>query len=461
MQAAHKLHLVAVLHGISTLYKVICPAYIAHTEKTSMPKKVRAQTRAENDTYFPFDAQASQVASPAAAAHLRECTDDILATWTQTVRQTASMPQATANIAFLRDSLPLLLKNLADALENPLWRYGATRNNEIARDHGRQRQTARVYTIGEMIDEYAILRHVICGFMPPGSPWPAEITGRVHAFIDAAICTAALEFAVLDKAGETQSLAQQRDHANDERDASRSDVAGLLEERQVRERFVALLSHDLRSPLTSIAVDAQRLERKPGDAAFTSRIVPRVLRAVHRIDHMIQDMLDASRLRAGERMPIAMAACDLVQVAIQAQEELAPAHGARIKIQAPEQAWGSWDANALRRVIDNLLGNALKYGDKQADVTVTITQMPQSARLTVHNHGGALSAQELEILFEPYVRAKKAEAGKQRGWGLGLTLVRGVVEAHGGTVGASSGATMGTTFWIELPKAPPVPHSAS
>ena len=425
-------------------------------------------------SYNPFDTHEAQLASPHAAAYLRQSTDMILSTWTDIVRRQATCAQASKDTSFLRNSLPDLLQNLAAALENPHWHYGTTRNNRIAREHGRQRQEAHIYTIDKMVDEYAVLRHVICESMQREQRWPSEIIARIHGFVDAAICMATLEFSNRDAQGRTQRLARQRDasdiradaaqaalhtiqkqrdDASEERDASRNDVAGLLEEKQVRERFVTLLTHDLRSPLSSIGINVQRLEKTPGDAALASRLVPRVLRAVHRIDYMIQDMLDASRLRAGQGMPIAVAACDLTQVVTEAQEDLAMNYGSRIRIQTTPQACGNWDAHALRRVIDNLVGNALKYGSKDTDITIAVTDQTKNVRLTVHNYGHPLSEQEIAGLFDPYVRSKTAETGEQRGWGLGLTLVRGVVEAHGGTVGASSSADSGTTFWFQLPKA--------
>ena len=409
------------------------------------PKKLK-----QNGAYCPFSDDTLHVSSPLAAVHLRQGSDDILTTWMRLVRRQATDAQASAAPFVLRNFLPGLLCNLADALEDPHWQRSSARNDTIAREHGRQRYALHTYTVEQMVGEYAVLRHAVCEHMQRQHRWPEEIVTRIHAFIDAAICTATREFV----AAQTQHLVQQRDAARAENDASRKDVAGLLHERQVRERFVALLTHDLRSPLTSIGMSVEILENKPGDVILTSRLLPRIHRAVRRIDHMIQDMLDASQARAGRKVPVKLTACDLVQVATDAHEDLTQTYGSRIKLRAPAVARGTWDGSALVRVIENLVGNALKYGDKDADITIAVADMQQSVRLSVHNYGHPLGEQESRGLFHPYTRTKDAEAGEQRGWGLGLAMVRGVTEAHGGQVGVVSSAETGTTFWCEYPKAP-------
>ncbi len=227
-----------------------------------------------------------------------------------------------------------------------------------------------------MVDEYAMFRHVVCEKMRCETPWPAAIMARVHAFIDAAVRTASHEFARLDVKKKVQPFVQQcddsdrkavaaqvelrdaqqqLDEAHDERDADRDDIASLLEETPVRERVVALLSHDLRSPLSSILINAQRMEKKSDDAAFANIVAQRIIRAANRIDHMIQDMLNASRLRAGRGMPLTLGACDMAHMAAEAYDDYAVAEGARINLRGPPQVRGTWDSGAVLRAIDNLV----------------------------------------------------------------------------------------------------------
>jgi signal transduction histidine kinase len=110
-----------------------------------------------------------------------------------------------------------------------------------------------------------------------------------------------------------------------------------------------------------------------------------------------------------------------------------------------------WSPDELRRSLWNLVTNALKYGAPATTVTIAIRRVDDSAVISVHNEGEPIPAEEQPLLFEPFGRARRAEAGRVRGWGLGLTLVRGCVEAHGGRLELSSTAEGGTTFAMWLP----------
>jgi signal transduction histidine kinase len=112
---------------------------------------------------------------------------------------------------------------------------------------------------------------------------------------------------------------------------------------------------------------------------------------------------------------------------------------------------GRWDPHGLRRVFDNLLSNAIKYGERGGPISVVIRRVDARILVGVHNRGTIIPAEEQAKLFQPFHRTQEAKATGQRGWGLGLTLVRGIVEAHGGIVKVESYPKEGTTFTIDLP----------
>jgi PAS domain S-box-containing protein len=229
-------------------------------------------------------------------------------------------------------------------------------------------------------------------------------------------------------------------------------VERLQEERELRERFVATLSHDLRNPLTAAKMGTQLLMRRGADPVVLTRTVGRIAENIDRADRMIQDLLDANRLRVGETLPLEITGCDLGAIAKETLEELAQVHGDRFVLRAPESLHGYWSSSDLRRVIENLCNNAVKYGARERPVTVTVTQPePEQVLLSVHNWGTPIPAEDQVTLFEPYRRTKSAQTGEQRGWGLGLTLVKGLVEAQHGTVKVESTETSGTTFSVILP----------
>jgi signal transduction histidine kinase len=226
------------------------------------------------------------------------------------------------------------------------------------------------------------------------------------------------------------------------------DLADDLEqERELRIQFISGLSHDLRNPLTAAKAAAQMIVRRPERAPTLAQ---RAVEAIDRVDRMIHDLLDANLIRAGQPLPLRQSACDLLEIVRQVVDDLTVIYGTRFKIHCEEaRIEGEWDSSNLRRVLENLLTNALKYGADGAPVTIELRAGAIAACCSVHNQGKAIPKEALGKLFQPYQRA--ATPGKT-GWGIGLTLVRGVVDAHGGTIHVQSKEGDGTTFTVYLPR---------
>lgn len=222
-------------------------------------------------------------------------------------------------------------------------------------------------------------------------------------------------------------------------------------ERELRERFVATLSHDLRTPLSTARMGADLIARFSGEAESRHR-AERIMKNIDRADGMLQDLLDASRIKAGEGITLEMSHCSLAHVADDAVRDLAALHGDRFVLRTDDELVGYWSCTGVRRIIENLGSNAVKYGALGAPVTVTLSAVDRTAKLSVHNHGNPIPADELPTLFEPFRRTTSAQVAGEKGWGLGLTLVRGVAEAHGGHVHVTSTPAAGTTFTVTLPR---------
>ncbi|WP_257453707.1 sensor histidine kinase [Archangium lipolyticum] len=236
------------------------------------------------------------------------------------------------------------------------------------------------------------------------------------------------------------------------REEAETVLSQLRVERNLREQFVSALSHDLRTPLTAAKMSAQLIPRQPNLPDKVYSLAARVRHNIDRADQMITDLLDANRIRAGQGLPIEPAPCELWQVVADTLEELSTVHGDRFLLRGEERLQGDWDARALRRLVENLCGNAIKYGDPSRQVTVSLTQDGDLLELAVHNWGNPIPPGEQEQLFNYFTRTKSAETSGQKGWGIGLTLVRGVAEAHGGSVRVESTREKGTTFRVFLPR---------
>jgi len=223
-------------------------------------------------------------------------------------------------------------------------------------------------------------------------------------------------------------------------------VIGDLEaERGLRERFVALLAHDLRNPLAA-ALGYARLLEIDDPPSSPKVLAHRITRLLGRVDEMVGSMLDAARIQAGEMPPLEIAEHELRALVREALEEAGP----RCTLEAGPEVHGWFGARELRRAVSNLLANAIKYGDPDAPIRVAVRSDGDTASIAVHNDGAPIPSAKRRALFEPFARGQQ-QHGASTSWGLGLTLVRGAAVAHGGTVDVESSADDGTTFTIRIP----------
>ncbi|RPJ75536.1 MAG: sensor histidine kinase, partial [Alphaproteobacteria bacterium] len=158
-----------------------------------------------------------------------------------------------------------------------------------------------------------------------------------------------------------------------ELDLANGYVRELENERVLREQFVSILTHDLRTPLTSAKMSAQLIIRYPDKLENNNILASRIVRNIDRMDQMIQDLLDVSRIRAGESLTFAMSSCDLRSITIDTLKELSIAHGDRFVLRSDRVPLvGFWNAEGIRRVLENLATNAVKYGASKEPITITI-----------------------------------------------------------------------------------------
>ncbi len=175
---------------------------------------------------------------------------------------------------------------------------------------------------------------------------------------------------------------------------------------------------------------------------------------MERIDRMLRDLLDASRVDAGGTLTVSVAPCDLRDVACAVLDELGTVHGARFRLHVRAAPVGHWDCDALRRLFENLANNAIRYGTPEGPVTITLDASSADAIIEVHNEGDPIPDDVQAAIFQPHLRQQAHEEGRRRGWGLGLAVVRGIVDAHGGSIELRSTAGEGTAFRVRLPLTP-------
>lgn len=251
--------------------------------------------------------------------------------------------------------------------------------------------------------------------------------------------------------------------------ADRRRAASLETEGRRLTEFIALLSHELRNPLAPLGHALELLKAEPLGAQGQQCLALATRQMAH-VTRLIEDLLDVSRVTTG-KFRLVLQRLDLGRLLDQALEAAGPllqAHGHQLHRQRPAtQVFTHGDDTRLTQVVMNLVSNAAKYTPSGGRIEVGLQAAPGLALLTVADNGVGMSALQLLEAFEPFVQGEPQLARAEGGLGIGLTLVKRIVELHGGTVVATSpGPGLGTTVTVALPlagavglAAPPEPEA--
>lgn len=234
--------------------------------------------------------------------------------------------------------------------------------------------------------------------------------------------------------------------------------------RQAQRDFVANVSHELKTPLTSIQGFSQAiLDGTAGGEVNRQRAVEIISSEANRMSRLVDELLDLARIESGQikmlRDPVdlgkVLEAC-VEKFALQAKED-----NVELVLDAPPLPLITGDKDRLAQVFTNLLGNALKHTPPAGKVTIKaqeVKKKPQkkgspvsAVEITVTDTGSGIPPEDLEHIFERFYQVDKSRAGKDRGIGLGLTITKQIVEAHGGTISVESVIELGTKFTVDLP----------
>ena len=239
----------------------------------------------------------------------------------------------------------------------------------------------------------------------------------------------------------------------------------LVEADRLKDEFVALISHDLRTPLTSIVGYVElALDEEVEPALDEERrsYLKIVSRSSERLLRLVDDLLFIARLQAG-RLVLEPKQLDLCAVAAQSVEEARPRAETK-KVALSFLGSGpvvvEADKGRIFQLLDNLISNAIKFTPENGRIDVRVVPGLDGVVLEVSDTGIGLAPGEVELVFDRFFRSSRAAAQQTPGTGLGLFIARAIAEAHGGRISASGRTGDGTTFRIELPsRVPPQPES--
>ncbi|MEX2178482.1 MAG: sensor histidine kinase [Gemmatimonadaceae bacterium] len=223
---------------------------------------------------------------------------------------------------------------------------------------------------------------------------------------------------------------------------------------QTKDRFLAILSHDLRNPLGAIMMSSSFIIER-GQLGETDRgLVTRIASSARRMNEMVGDVLDFTRTRfGGDGIPIVRDEMDLQKTLQDVVLEVGTRYPKSIiQVEAGGALSGQWDSARLTQALTNLVCNAVQHGAAATPITVAARGSADDAVISVHNQGPVIPAKDIGQIFKVGVQAGTPSANGNGHLGLGLFIVERIVAAHGGTIDVQSAREEGTTFTVHLPR---------
>jgi signal transduction histidine kinase/ActR/RegA family two-component response regulator len=370
---------------------------------------------------------------------IEQSVPEIIARWVKRVREEQPNAQRVHHDVLV-DHLPVFLSKLGrslatagDASDGP--RKEATAHGDQRWDNG--------WSITELVRDYQILRLVLIDFLE--TEMERRLSMReslvLNVSIDDAIAAAVARFAA------SQTTPGMSDGT------TRNEALDLLL------NVLGVVGHELRNPLAPLTNSLEILKMAGTDPAHIEATRQMMDRQVHVLSRLVEDLMDLPRLARG-KLSLVREPLDLTRLVRTCGEDRRAgleSAGLRLQLDVPaDPVWTVGDETRLTQAIGNLIGNAQKFSEGDGAVTVRLTVLDgRKAVICVRDTGIGIEASLLPKVFEAYTQADHSANRRRGGLGLGLALVKGVVELHGGTVqAASAGQGKGATFTIDLPIVP-------
>lgn len=225
---------------------------------------------------------------------------------------------------------------------------------------------------------------------------------------------------------------------------------------QTKDRFIAILGHDLRSPLNAISMSASFLLEEPQLPEPSRGLIARIATSARTMNRMVTDLLDFARTRFEGGIPIEPAPMDLGMVINDVVAEVTASHRDRdVRVETSGDLHGEWDASRLAQALTNLLTNAVQHGSRSSSIVVAAHGAPDDVLFSVHNHGLVIPEEQMDRLFDAMAPRSEDDPRSDDHLGLGLYIVHSIIIAHGGSLEVESVPEEGTTFTARLPRKAP------
>lgn len=226
------------------------------------------------------------------------------------------------------------------------------------------------------------------------------------------------------------------------------DVHELKSKEVIRRNFISGYSHDLRTPLTSAKLKAQ-LAAKQSDNVKIQDIAQQISKDMDRADKLIRDMLDTDLWETGRQISLHCTHFDMSEQINNLVSEYRMIYKDRFVFNQVAECNGWWDVDALKRIMDNLISNAMKYSERGTPIEISVRKKEFHVSIAINNKGQPIPKDIIPTLFFAYERGQLRQTSE--GWGLGLSVVIELCHSLGGVVDVESSLEAGTTFTVVLP----------
>jgi PAS domain S-box-containing protein len=224
---------------------------------------------------------------------------------------------------------------------------------------------------------------------------------------------------------------------------------------KLKSEFVAMVSHDLRTPLSSVGVSlALVLSGKKGEVSEKVGLMLAVAqRSLDRLRDLVDDLLELEKLESGKMVMNfeAIRAFDVCVAAIEQLESMASAAGVTV-IPPNSDLIALGEERRLIQAVTNLISNAIKYSPRGGNITVKVASADEMVQISVSDQGPGIPPEDRALIFERFGQSRAVSNVQIKSTGIGLAVVKAIVEAHNGQIGVDSEVGMGATFWIRIPK---------